>query len=239
MLLSLGATVTVGLMMAADSLWAQPPGGPRGRGPGGRGGFGGGIELLFNPTVQKELELVEDQEDKLRELAEQMRNRFRSIFSDMRDRDPQERFRVMRERMEDEQKKMQAQLGEILLPHQLERFQQLQLQTQLQRGRTADVLGSDELRQKLGLTDEQVEKMRETAREAQQELQEKMAKAQQEAVEKILSVLTPEQRRQWDALVGTPANLQPRGNFGRGRRGGGEAPGRRGGRRGNDGDGSE
>ena len=124
------------------------------------GGPGGGFSLssmysflLNSPTVQKDLELVDDQKAKLKELNEKSRAAMRKVFSGMRDLSEDER----REKMAEIGKKMQAQMEEskkaieeILLPHQLERIKGIALQ------RVGTMALSDkQIQQDLKLSEEQ------------------------------------------------------------------------------------
>lgn len=209
---------------------AQPPGGGGGRGGffpgmGGPGGMNmGGIELLFSQQVKDEIELVGEQEDQIRELSDSMRDEMRSAFQDMRDLSDEERRDFMQKRMAEVREKVQTQLKDILLDHQLERLKQLQLQSQLQRGNTADAMGSDDIRQALGITDAQLEQMRAKATEAEEELRRKVQEAAAEARAKVMSVLTAEQRAKWEQMVGPSFEFQ-QGGFGRGPGGGFGGPG--------------
>ena len=67
-------------------------------------------------------------------------------------------------------------------------------------------LTSDEIAQTLAISEEQKVKHRETQREAQKELQQKTQefyrKVRQEALDKVLSVLTAEQRKKLDDMMG-------------------------------------
>jgi hypothetical protein len=224
-------------LLAAVAL-AQPPGGP-GRGP--RGGFGGGppmmgpgggtgLELLFSPDVREEIELVEEQEEQLRDLQNKMRDGMRSVFTEIRDLPEEERRDAMMARMQEQQESIKKEMESILLDHQLERLKQLQLQSQLQGG-AANALASNDVREALGLTDEQLEEMRQVASEAEAELREQIRKATEEARSKVLDVLTAEQRAKWEQMTGASFNFQNRGPFGGGGpggrfgRGGGPPPG--------------
>lgn len=208
----------------------------RGRGGPGRGMMGGQIGLLMNDSVKKEIELLDDQEADLRAMGEEIRDEVRAEFGDMfrgmRDLSPEEREAKMediRARMEEVRKDAEGRMAKILLPHQVERLQQIEIQQRVEREGGAAVAGGA-LAEKLGLSDEQKAKMQEKAAEARKELEEKVRKARQEAQEKILAVLTPAQRAQYDALVGTPFKME-QGDRGRRDRGRGGDRGDRGDRR--------
>ncbi len=231
----------IGTSMLAAVASAQPPTGP-GVGPRGGGGGGGppmffgpgggaGLELLFSPAVRDEIELVDEQVEALQGLGNKMRDGMRSVFADIRNLPEEERRDAMMAGMQEQQEKIKKEMESILLDHQLERLKQLQLQSRLQRGNTADALAASDVRETLGLTDTQLEQMRQVAQEAEVELREKIRKATEEAQSKVLDVLTSDQRAKWESMTGAAFNFQNQAPFGGGRggrfgRGGGPPVGR-------------
>jgi Spy/CpxP family protein refolding chaperone len=241
-----GVAIGVAASMAAFSFcsisMAQPPGGPPPGGfggpPGGPGGFGGGgiLQLAMRDEVQQELQLVDEQKDKVRNLVDgardKMRDQFRDVFANMRDMSDEERqakFGEIRTKMEEMNADMEKDLGKVLLPHQIERLKQIDLQTKM-RYRGAGALTGGDVAKALNLTDEQREKLEKRAAEVQEELQTKIRELQADARKKMIDVLSPEQQAQLQKLMGDnfdipdqgPGNF--RGRFGRG--GGGQDGGR-------------
>lgn len=208
--------MAVGLMVVGADLAMAQPGG---RG-GDRGGFGrmfnSPLMLLRNERVQEELELVDDQIEELNELQQEIMEKVRDMFRDMRDLDQDERADRMRkigEYMEDIQKDVDS----ILLPHQQQRLRQLAYQTQTRRPGALPI--TDELAKELNISDEQMEKLREAAEKANEEMRKEMEKLRQKTIEKVLSVLSPEQRAKYKELMGEPFEFgDPRQGFGRGGR---------------------
>jgi transcriptional regulator with XRE-family HTH domain len=155
----------------------------------------------------------------------------------------------MQEQMEELEQKVEA----VLLPHQLERLDEIQLQL-----RGADALTDENVAEKLGLSDDQVSQLEsirdETAAqmrelfqaggfapgadvsdEDRQARREQFQQLREEASEKLLAVLTEEQQQQFDEMKGEPFELdmsQFRGQGGRRGPGGGGRP--RGGQQDND-----
>jgi Spy/CpxP family protein refolding chaperone len=220
------------------------PGGPGFGGPGGPGGFFGGgglLGLLARDEVQQEIQLVDEQKDKIRTITEDIRskagNQLRDMFSQMRDLSDEERqarFGEIRTKIEAINSDAEKQLAKELLPHQLERLKQIDLQTKL-RYRGADALTSGDIAKTLNLTDEQRDKLEKRAAEVQQELQTQIRQLQADARKKMLDVLTADQRAQLEKLMGQQFDM-PEQNFGdrfRGRRGnrdgnrGADRPGQR------------
>jgi Spy/CpxP family protein refolding chaperone len=242
------AIVGVTVLAHSAAVLAQPPGGPGGPppggfgGPGGPGGFGGGgiLGLAMRDEVQQELQLVDEQRDKVRDLVDgardKMRDQFRGMFENMRDLSDEERqarFGELRAKMEEMNADMEKDLASVLLPHQMERLKQIDLQTKM-RYRGAGALTGGDVAKALNLTDEQREKLEKRAAEVQEELQGKIRELQAEARKKMIDVLTPEQQAQLQKLMGDSFDLpdQGPGNFrGRFGRGGGGPDDRGGGER--------
>ncbi len=196
-----------------------PPGGPGFGGPGGPGGFGGGLSsLVTREEIQQELQLVDEQKDKLRTITEEMRDKvreeMRDIFSQMRDLSEDERrakFGEIRTKMEALNADAEKQLEKVLLPHQLDRLKQIDLQTKL-RYRGSSALTGGDIAKALNLTDEQREKLEKRAAEVQEELQAKIRELQADARKKMLDVLTPDQQAQLEKMMGQQFDL-PEQNF--------------------------
>jgi hypothetical protein len=259
--------IAVGLILGLGGFAvAQGPGGGFGRGGGrgmmmmGRGGAGGeglALMLLANEKVREELALDEDQVsqlDKLREEAMAPPGDFN--FREASEEERQKFTEQMAERTKSAIKKME----EILIPPQLDRLREIQIQQQganaLMAGFVADKLEltSDQKESLKKIAEEGQAKMREqmqglfagggfddTSREKMRETMEKFRKEQDDA---LLAVLTTDQKTAFEKMKGEPFDL-PRGGMGffggGGRRGGpGGGPGGPGGpgrRRGGEGGG--
>lgn len=256
-----GATAILVILAMAGAANAQPPGrGPGGPGgpPGGPGGFGmfgrgpgGGdqtFRLLTRAEVQEELELVDDQKEKLKAIADQMREKMQKEFSGIRDIPQEER----RAKMEEMQKKAETwaqearkQIEEILLPHQLDRLHEISIQVRgigaLLDSRVQDDLGLNEqqktkirdLREKAtndaralfeGLRDLPAEERRAKMNENREKVQQMMRDGQ----EQLMGVLSEQQRTKFEEMKGKKIELAPPERP-EGRRGGpGEGRGREG-----------
>lgn len=235
----LSMTAVMGILCVCGSSYGQGPGGPGGPGGrGGRGGFGGppggggGMEVLMDENVRKELDIVDDQVTKIRAVGDKMREEMREMFSGMRDlsdEDRQAKFAELREKMQARTQSMQKEIDEILLPQQRDRLKQVMLQSRIRNQGTSNALASDEIAKELDITDEQKQKLREAAEQAQTEMRQKMEKLRDEAEQKVLSVLTPAQQDKLKKLIGSKIEFsQPQ--FGRGPGGPGGPGGAGGGR---------
>lgn len=249
--------------------WAQPgAGGQRGPRPGGMGGFGGfgmmgggpgggGVSMMYGtllntPTVQKDLELVDEQKEKLKAANEKAQASMREVFSgmgNMRDLGEEER----KTKMGEVGKKMQAQaetakkaIEEILLPHQLERLKGIALQRM-----GVGALNDKQIQQDLKMTEDQIAKlksigeesgkktqemfagMRDLSQEERQakfaEMGQKMQEMRKQTETKLMDVLTADQKESLEKMKGEKleipdSELRPRG-FGPGGPGGRGGPG--------------
>ncbi|MEX0643319.1 MAG: hypothetical protein WD468_11490 [Pirellulales bacterium] len=255
-LLCNAAIVALYLALLTPGLLFAQPGGPP-RGPGGPGGFGGPggalggglLGLVQREDVQQELQLIDEQRDKVDDVIADARQRIgdemRDMFAEMRDLSDEERqarFGEIRTRFEKFSQEADADLKKVLLPHQIERLKQIDVQQRIQQ-QGANALTAGDLADALNLTDDQRDKLEQRANEVRQELQEKIAKLRLEARDKMLDVLTSEQRAKLDSLMGDafamPDAGGPGGFQGRGGRGGifgggerererGQGPGNRG-----------
>ena len=177
---------------------------------------------LFDPQVREELGIVDEQVEQLRAIGEKMRESMQSQFQGLRDLPDEERraaFEKIREEMQTRIQDIQKEVDGILLPQQRDRLAQIQFQDQVRRSGS---LNSDTLKEKLGITDEQQERLDKLAEEANKEMEAKIAKARTEAREKVLSGLTPEQQATFKKLFGDEFQRQNRfgGPGGPGGRGG-------------------
>jgi hypothetical protein len=190
------ALLANGLLPAAT----QAP--PVGDGPGSA--HVEGFALLFRSEVREELGIAEEQEQQLRQLGDALRSQWQTMWRDVQQLPPQQRWQAMRQRIVQQREQMDHQVRGILQDHQLTRLKQVQLQVEMQQRGMTEVLSSPEVRQALGLTDEQNVEFRQVVHQAEQEMQQQIRTAVQQARERIVSVLDPQQRTKWQELVGAP-----------------------------------
>ena len=140
---------------------------------------------------------------------------------DLSDEERQARFDEIRARLEEINKDAEAQMQNVLLPHQFERLKQIDLQSRMQRGGAA-ALTEGELADTLGLTESQREQIREKPEEVQKDLEEKISQLRIDARNQVLEVLTTEQRAKLEGddghrLRAAGAAIRPAGRPGRAR----------------------
>jgi hypothetical protein len=223
----------VGIVCA--SAMAQPPGPGRGPGgPGGPGGMMGGFDnpltLLLLEPIRKEVEVSDEQLTKLRALSEKVQADLRERFAGLRDLEPEqrrERMEELRKGIEEQTQKVQKEVEEVILPHQLKRLKEIRVQILGLRA-----LEDAEIVKELGITEAQKEKfaaVREQVREQMQgamegfrdlrdlsqeerearmaEMRERMTKTRQEVEAKTLGVLTDAQKKAFEQMKGKPFEI--------------------------------
>lgn len=231
----MGLLAVVALFCSAEIVMAQPGG-------RGRGGFGqtSGLQLLGQEGIQKELELVDDQIETLKELQQEQREALRETFMGLRERFQEQGEEARRqvwseiqEEMQESNKEYDSRANEILLPHQVKRLKQLVVQSQSRRsGGPSSGNMPQSVIDELDISDEQIEEMKKKAEEVRDRMNEKIAKIRKQAEEEILSVLDADQRAKYKELVGEAYDFNRGGRntfggFGRGGERGGERGGRR------------
>src|SRR5262249_3886801 len=107
-------------------------------------------------------------------------------------------------------KEMDKKLETVLLPHQLERLKQIDLQNKM-RMRGSDALTSGDVADALNLSDDQRDKLEKRAAEVRQELQTKIRELQADARKKMIDVLTPDQQAQLQKMMGDQFDLSDPG----------------------------
>lgn len=193
-------------------------GGGRGFGQGRRGGMRGfgGLAILRDEKVQAELKMTPDQISKLETKQQEVQEKTRDLMQgagNFRDMSEEDRAKLMT-KMQDIN---ETAVKDILTNEQLPRFHQLELQ---QAGPQA--LTRKDVAEKLKITDEQKAKIKEiqtqTQADTRQAMQDqdfqKLAEIRRSSAEKILAVLTDDQRAQFKEMLGPKFEFTPRGRRG-------------------------
>jgi Spy/CpxP family protein refolding chaperone len=171
------------------------------------------VGLLRSPQVQQELKLTDQQKQQLEQLGEQWREKMRGL----RDLPPEER----RQKGEGMRAEVEKQLATILNEQQMKRLKQIALQVEgyaaLERPEIADQVGlTKEQRQKIrDILRQAAEKRREAFQQGQGDRQaafQRMREIRQWVDGEIEKLLTAEQKKKWQELVGAPFKFE--GGFG-------------------------
>ena len=200
-------------------------------GPGG-GGFGGGGSPISNEAVQKELELSQEQIDKLKIITEESRKTMSDLYGGQRPSDDAARTAI-REKMTAAAKEITSKVEGVLTPEQKKRLKEITLQTQGTRALVSD----EELIKALNITEEQKKKIEEIRTANRPSFGggnggkggqpggggaggfERFQEQQKETDAKIMDVLTAEQKVSYETMKGKKFDM-PRPTFGQGGAGG-------------------
>lgn len=160
------------------------------------------------PQIEKELDILADQKEKLTRLRTDATKDMRELYAAANDGDRE----TWRERYNELSAKMAADLDrqtrDVLLPHQVRRLRQIALQMKLSSTGygSAGGLTGGEVADELHLTDEQKRQLKEKEAKLREDIQRKTQEfykqLREEARAELLSVLTAEQRRKLDDLTG-------------------------------------
>ena len=205
---------------------AQAPGpGGQGQGrPGGQGRVGGGekggagmgsMQLLRNPKVQEEINLTADQKQQLTKLMEGLGMQGRKPGEGQGGQKPEGGKAQMAE-LREKMQKAEAEIKNILTDEQEKRISQLMLQ---QQGAAA-ISQNQKIQEQLQLTQPQRVAIQEIQKQNRQNMQglgqgsdrkeagEKLKLMRTEMNDKILNILTPDQKSAWTAMLGKPFDFK-------------------------------
>ena len=157
--------------------------------PGAMYGSLPGYTQLRQPHVQKELELVDEQKEKLQKIAADYAKTMRQDWAGYRDKSPEERQKMMadyREKQKKQTELIRKQVEKVLLPQQLDTLKEVDF-----RARARNLLMNQWMTGRLELTEKQKKKLSEN----REQLQEKIRQLQRESLDKSLKLLTPEQMK--------------------------------------------
>lgn len=156
------------------------------------------IQVLADPNVRRELEMVDDQYNELQDLSSQLQQQLAAQLRavDLSDTEGlASQINTIRSRTRE-------QLESVLLPHQLKRLRQISAQSQLRGRSLVDVITSDPLKSELEINDAQADQLKEAEREIEANLSKQISRLRARAREELLSKLKRSQREQVDDLFG-------------------------------------
>ncbi|HZZ70920.1 MAG TPA: hypothetical protein VFE24_01630 [Pirellulales bacterium] len=227
------------VLVATSPAHAQRQGG-RGQGGGfGQGGGGqGNLNTVSLEQVQKELELSDEQKESLKKLGTDIREQARAnggnrqSLRDLSQEDRDKKLAEMRDKAKEQAADVNKKINDILLPAQQTRLKEIALQL-----KGTNALMDDEVQTSLGLSDDQKTQLK-TASEASRtamrdlfqggqgnagnrdEIRTKIADARKSSDEKMLAVLTSDQKDKFEKMQGKKIDIDRNALFGnRGNRG--------------------
>ena len=156
-------------------------------------------DLIANPSVQADLELVDDQEKQIDSLSQQMARESKQLFRETQGAQDYDQFA---KKIGVLKRQYAERLEEVLLPPQIERMKQIALQMHLKNSGMANAITSPAVAELLGLSDQQVVKLKQQSvllkKQMAADIQELKAKLDRD----LLKELTAEQRAKLSGLQG-------------------------------------
>jgi len=182
---------------------------------GGRGrGMMGGYMLLGNKSVQQELKLDDKQVEKVTSVVTDVSAKMREKMQDIPQEERMQKFAEIRREANAE---IKTAIKDVIKPEQLTRLDQIVNQ---QAGIQA--FSEPNIQEKLKLTDDQKSKVRDITQDTNDRMREmfqaangdfasvrdKMTTLRKESLDKVLAVLTADQKTTWKVLTGEPFEVK-------------------------------
>ncbi len=181
-------------MMGPPQNMGMRPGGPGGF--GGHGGHGMNSEQMIKSNVArltKQLQLTKEQAAEIENIYKAQADARKERFEQMRKSGQRPDMQAMRAQMEKERADVDAKIAKVLTPQQNEMYKQMQAERgkgRMDRGKNHEKRGPagkpyggfDKMKEELGLTDEQVEQLKQMKRDQKKQEQ-----------ESLKEILTPQQ----------------------------------------------
>ena len=174
--------------------------------------------LIGNDSVQKELKLDDQQNEKAKELAEKARERMREKFAELQDLSQEERRDQDAEITKEMNESAMKAVGEFLKPEQIARLKQISLSDtrgnglQRSRGRQeAQPHRHPEERNpsdRPGIDGADARGLREQNQDDREAIDEEDGRAAQGDPRKAAAKLNDEQQKTWKELIGAPFEIK-------------------------------
>jgi len=225
-MMAVAAVLLVTGTVAAQPVVVRPQGGAAGQPLVVRGGgqsygyssytspWSGSIRWLYMESVKKDLELVEEQTQKINKIRTDLQKEMSEMYKKTSGLSREERMKQYREMNEELAEKIENQIKEVLLPEQLARLKEVALQMKLRSYYgLGQALSGDDLVESLDISERQKKELLKVQQEVQQEIRQKTMefnnKIRAEAQEKILKVLSKKQRDKLEKMQGDKFEYQP------------------------------
>jgi hypothetical protein len=176
--------------------------------------WSGSIQWLAMPAVQKDLELIDDQVEKVNKIRQEMQQEMQDSYKTLSSVPAEERQQKYYDLSVELSERTEKKLMDVLLPEQQDRLRQISLQMRLRNYYAlGQQLTSEDLAKKLGISEEQKDRLLALQRELQEEMQQKMrefyTKMNEEAEKRMFEGLTSAQRRELQTMMGERFEWSP------------------------------
>lgn len=158
--------------------------------------------LLSQQSIQEELDFVGEQREQYKRLQKDYNDRIREKMEAMNKGGfAPEKAQSLGEEIRAMKEQQARDIEELLLPHQVNRLKQIQTQNKM-KALGLNAFNDKKLAEELGMTEEQLEQLKEKAKELSAELQKKIKGLREETQETLLKELTKEQQEKLKELTG-------------------------------------
>ncbi len=167
------------------------------------------FSLVNNDSVQKEIELIDEQLEQLNQLRSEFSKKISAQMNDFTsggfDGARGDQIKQLVTQLKAQQ---QEQMSQILLPHQLDRLKQIALQVQMQRAGNMETLTSQKIAEALEIDEDQKQQLEDRAKEIKAKLDARIARLKEQAREELFRELSPSQRKKLKEMMGDAFELQ-------------------------------
>jgi F0F1-type ATP synthase membrane subunit b/b' len=171
------------------------------------------IGTLANPKMAGELELLEEQQESIKELMEEFGQLRHEVGQDMKEiweaAGDEERKEIGKEywrRIEEGRLDIVKQMKANLLPHQIDRVEQLSAQRMMTEGKGRESAGllSAQMINYLDIGENQKQRIQDKSAKLKKEVTEKIQKILEDAKQELLAELNADQKKKYEKLLGDP-----------------------------------
>lgn len=173
------------------------------------------LYALQSPKVRKELEIVDDQYNDIRELKSEYDHRLsdasEELFGQFTDGTPvTERAKKLKELSDESHLEFESELRRVLLDFQSKRLDQIVAELETTRMGTVGSLCYGLLSKKLSIKEDEIESLFETGMELEKVRIEQASKLKKDFDQQILALLPPAQEKRMANLLGETASFKLR-----------------------------
>lgn len=165
--------------------------------------------LLNIPEVRKELDVMDDQMERITQSRADINKRIQDEVAKMMEGgfDPS-KAKEMAEVVRAQRAEVEQQISEQLLPAQVQRLKEIALRMQMKQAGTVRTLGRKDIKEALGLTDEQVKALEAKAEELDKEMKKRVEELKKKAQSELMNELNPDQRKKLEEMMGKEFDYQ-------------------------------
>lgn len=156
------------------------------------------LGLLADRRVREEIEMMDDQYKQIQAFNREIQQRTAEAIKglDFTDRDN------LVKQLSEIRSRAKTELEDVLLPSQVQRLKQIQMQALLRNQSLVDLLTKDPVKTRLAITDRQVQSLRAEEQKIEQDLQKEIAKLRAKARQRLIRQLDPGQQVEAKQLIG-------------------------------------